>query len=399
MNNNDPNIFCPRCGNKLLSYKNCSNCGYILEISNSSQVVNGIYNKRRGTLKKSTTFVIISVVNIFILIPIVVLVFVMSVFYGALTNNVDLYPIISPIIFGYLFASVVSLISSIINVFKKGKILKKCLSTIVISFFIGCLMPLIIDNLNISFKSLDMNKSQIEEKEIFSDTYFKVKQKSLDYDKDYVKLKFKVNELSNYNFQCNSISKVRINKYYFHKLSLDTDQNTGDCILYMDYSYLNRYNIKDIYLIDLWLPSPSDNIVSFKTDSKKHDNGNDIAFKSLDANILYENQYFKVFINPDYKYNIELYVESKIKDDYELEFTNEDIDTYGYQNVDNLSTTLYDYTIFQNVYTYHPCRENLSYYNAHYKILDKYKNIVYEGEINQKYDKPFVTTQYCLVKD
>lgn len=99
-------------------------------INENSQIINKIS-------RSSLLFLVLSIVNIVVFCGIVMPSLMFFYYLWFLSSSNILYFLLVFGTTGYIIASIVAIIASIINIIKKDTILKKCFMAILISFIIG----------------------------------------------------------------------------------------------------------------------------------------------------------------------------------------------------------------------------------------------------------------------
>ncbi len=459
--NNEHNASCPKCGAELLSTGNCLKCGYnvnagtsVNQVSQEQVPVNqGVsltqsvqtpqtpgtipltqpveqpkeptiqYNQMNQPMtatqkyehsddgidesedikSKNKRNLILAILNVIVFFPAITIFLGAFSFSGLLLGNATEAYGSSIILIIYVVLSFIALAFTIINVLVKvehRKIFKIISAICIILYLFGPAMTKKAKEDRVNSTKTSIVKNNMEEKVVLDTEQLKVTQKSIDYDSSYVKVTFSIDGLDKNKYACNSdtpsfrVNKYNMSKEYVSRSSIKPGDN-GDCVLSISYYDLNDYSIKDIYQIDLFL---GNSIANFTTDSKKTDK--ELSFLEDNNYLLYEDDTIKMYYNPDYKDYIKVYLVSKISDNYSLKFSNLDFDTPGYDTLDAFdSVLLYDYSVTRTNISYHPCRENLSYFKGHYKIYNEQFKVQLENDIDKTFDKHLVTTKYCSAKN
>ena len=148
-NNQKLTRTCPKCGMTLGEHSKqvCIHCGYSINIEETSSiqpqqnipvsqnitqqvstthhVQKEVNVKLEEDKKDPSTFLILSSINLFLVMPfLTILILVISIF-GALADAAFFSMVISCISYSYTITSVVAFIMSIVNVIKKGTFLKQ----------------------------------------------------------------------------------------------------------------------------------------------------------------------------------------------------------------------------------------------------------------------------------
>ncbi len=429
MNEDNQTRECLKCGAKLTTTGYCLRCGYDnsnSEIDNAASQVNStpqysndnvmnnestqisvskqvqVETNKEDTMteiekeiaeqqrKRNIKSVIFSLLNVLFIAGPVANFAGVWVLFGALSGDKFKYSFVTIACLVYVIISYIIFLFSVINLFTKDKLNKilKVLAIILIGFHL--FGPSISKKIEKKKYVNNLSKVKIEEKYVFENEKQKVKQKDITFDGTYAKVRFSVEQKDGKEYNCNNSNpKYRVNGFYLTALSdlytksnIAKDEATGDCVLSISYNDLKKYNIKEIYSIDIWI---NRYIVNIKTDSSKTSNKGDIKAIENEKNLLHENEYFKMYYDPQDTNYIQVYFVSKIKEDYTLDLRKEDFDTPGLLNdVGYYGISLYDYTITKITYSLKECQDNMKYLKAVYEIYTNGIDKI-EGTIDEKY--------------
>ena len=396
-------LSCPKCGNILYNQNIsfCSKCGNNLVnfLNNNSEQNSNNYSNNLNfneqavekTNKSSIVFLVLSIVNLFIIFPAVGTVAGITFIFGVLTG----IPLL--ICCGYFFSSIVAVIAFIVNLVKKGTVLKKCLHAVFVSFCLGTITSIILSKINYTPLILQMKKnSLVADKIIYQDDNLTVKQIKIDYDKFYIKVYFNVDtfKLDSYNFK--GYLPIRVNRCVVSSALIEKEDNDSN-IYYISipYSELNLYKIKEIYMIDFNIYNHKNRkniLIKFDFNSKNNSSKENI-FDSYE--LIYSNEYFKLYFDPNFRSDAKLYIQSLISNDYRLTISNSDFDTYGYSNSPFYNTKLFDYSITHDYIYFHPCYENMHYLRFDYSIKDNNFKEIKNDHVELNFPNYKIDKRYC----
>ncbi len=397
MNNEEQKNNCPQCGNILTTEGKCPNCGYIKPIeSNNTNEIKEEPPKKGGIGKAILRIVLFNIITLAVVFVVLAL-----IYYGGGEANKPVYFLAIIITLAYFVYRIFYKVRGLINKIKLAKTVvddpkgaveclklgikehKKAIVVViilVILYFIPVIFP------NEENKKNILTKSSIEEKVIFYNGNITIMQKNISFNEDNVKISLGITSTDGNELTCHQLSNPRVNKYLlnYNFATTEFDKKTGDCIITINKEQLDKYEIEDIYMIDLWL---NNNIVTIKTNSSKTKNDKALYVKEDDYKI-YENDYFSLYFTTGEGGEFNIFVESKIKEDYTLQINN--IDMEGFNPNGHFGTELYDYTIYKNTQGYDQCSDSLSYFKAKYIIYDKDQNVIAEDTIDKEFDKPLL---------
>lgn len=188
---------------------------------------------------------------------------------------------------------------------------------------------------------------------------------------------------------------------YNFKCNVKKDESNSEPNLYylsISYSDLNRYNIKDIYMIDFDIQNKKENNninIKFELNSNKKDMIKVIGLNSDE--LIYENNYFKLYFDSNYSSSTgKFYIQSLISSKYSLSISNDDFDTKGYVNDNFKEIKLYENSITFNEISFHPCNENMHYIKFNYIIRDENYEKIKTEHVELTFQKAKIDTKYCL---
>ena len=206
--------FCPQCGMKysLNNFKGfCIHCGCNInavlagqiQVNNTQQVPQqpvvpsqpGIVQPQPVTKQEekipggAVAFLVISILGILIGVPTIIHFGVIWLLFGALSGDSVQYYLILYICLGLVIACIVGLPASIINMILKGRHTKNCILIVVILTIIGLLIPVFLQTTGFNPSNVGLEKASIEEdKIIYQDEKYIIKQKEIKYNKIKLKL-------------------------------------------------------------------------------------------------------------------------------------------------------------------------------------------------------------------
>ena len=432
MNNSSTNtIYCPKCGMKHSSTKPfCIHCGYNFSTNtggkplvnnnqtvpnnqinnintnmvNNNYVTNNVPNsnipnsnvvvkkKRDG---KDIAFLVVSTILAFTLIPGIITFGILWLIFGAFSGDAVTYYGILLSCCGVIFALADSFISSIFNFITRGKFFKKCIISIFVAFVLGLIAPFAFADYASNYNKNQMTKSSIEkDKVIYQDGVNTVTQNNLEFNKKGIDLYLTIE--GTYDNRHNYLNGRVDRCYVSATLKNDTKPNTY--IFHVDYRELKYFEIDDVHTVDFYLRLKDSNGISKDALIKVTTNSKGSTVKRLmfkDRNILYKNDYFKIYYNRDYSGSADVYFESLKADNYNILLNDLDFDTTGYVSATYANFDSYDYTIYHTSISFYPCEENLSYLKGKFKITDSNNKLINEGIIDQKYNKALLDKSYC----
>lgn len=394
--------YCPKCGMKY-SINNtngyCIHCGCnINEVLSGKESVD--FNQQlvqqqttipqeEKTPKGAVAFLVLSSIGVLGL-PLIVKFGVLWVMLAALGNSTTEYYVGLYIFWGIVIASIVSLPAAVINILLKGRHTKKCIIIVAILTIIGLFVPSIIFKTGFKLSDIGLKKAQIEEnKIIYQDDKYTIKQKEVKYNSQKITIKLEVDG----DFASVPSIYGRINKCNVY-LVVDKDENEDNIyIASVSKEQLNHYQIKEPKEIELNLPISGRKIVTIKTDKATSNNQQQLSFEK--EGLLYQNEYFKIYYNPEVDYYADIYIESLVSEEYDVSFKDFDFDIKGYiQSIANFNTR--DYSISHKQLNYYPCNNNLTYLKGEYKIVDSSsKDEITSGIINETYALPKIDKRRC----
>ena len=410
--------LCPQCGMKY-SLNNfngfCIHCGCNInavltgqtQVNNTQQVPQqpvvpsqpGIVQTQPVTKQEekipggAVAFLVISILGILIGVPTIIHFGVIWLLFGALSGDSVQYYLILYICLGLVIACIVGLPASIINMILKGRHTKKCILIVVILTIIGLLIPVFLQTTGFNPSNVGLDKASIEEdKIIYQDENYTVKQKEIKYNKNKIEIVLDINpDLKNtYNY-----IHGRVNNCYISAVNIKKEED-GYYHTVVDKYQLKYYKIEEPKQIDLAIPLNGNKDVTIKTNKATENNQQQLSFE--DKGLLYQNKYFKLYYNPSFTYDVDLYIESLVSDKYTVQFKDIDFDTPGYINsVDGFNTD--DYTISHYTISSYPCENNLSYLKGEYKILDDRYNVIDSGTINEQFERPKIDKRRCKASE
>ena len=387
--------YCQKCGN---NFSNILNNGVIQGINQNSNLNTFQYNDEieEKTNGGRIVFLILSILNLLIIVPIIVRFGLLWMIFGAFSNNKFLYISLLLVGCGYAFASIFGLIVSIINIITKGRISGKCFKIILVGFCLGIIIPIVLSKINYSPAKYQMKKNNlvesnlVENKIVYQDDDLTIEQVKIVYDNSDVKVYFKAltSNINNYSFPIRV--SIRVNKCVL--LQSATVNQSEDNLYYLSipYNYLNPYNIKDIATIEFSIFKKN---IKFELES----NGIDmIETIGLDSNeLIYSNDYFKLYFDSDYNSTRGyLYFQSVIPDNYSLSIFKADFNTKGHLN-ERFTIQLNDYSITQATIYFHPCYENMHYVKFDYDIRDENFSVIAEDHVEVNFSDYKVTKKFC----
>ena len=155
---NQNSKVCPVCGRVFDDNSNntCTFCGFDLSKSDDIKDLTQKYNNygieeyeiiARKNDAKSKTFLTVSLINIFVVLPQVFTFAVIWLLFGALSRDTVTYYGGLLLFCGYFLASISAVVAFSINAKKKGTIFSDCIKAIIICFIIGIIIPIILVNL------------------------------------------------------------------------------------------------------------------------------------------------------------------------------------------------------------------------------------------------------------
>lgn len=397
---------CPKCGMKN-SINNtrgfCIHCGYnisMIQASTNSDSQEEIKEsieqqplipKKEKLSKGAIVFLIFSVIGISLVLPFVLEFGIIWMIFGAFSGSETTYYAILYACFGFAIASIVSLPASIINIILKGRYTKKCILIVIILTILGLLIPSFIKITGFDLSDIGIKKAQIEEnKIIYHDDQYIVKQKEVKYNGNKINIKLEIDG----NMKDSDYINGRVNKCRVIGLKLESEEKEDNIyIVTVPRDQLTYYQITQPKEIKLNLPLSGVKEVTIKTDKASSNNQQQLSFE--EEGLLYQNEYFKIYYNPDFEYSADVYIESLISEDYNVSFKDLDFDTIGHlQSVNSFNTR--DYSIEYNRVSFHPCYNNLSFLKGEYKIVDSSNGKeIASGTINETYNSPKIDKRHC----
>ncbi|MEE3342983.1 MAG: hypothetical protein VZS44_02715 [Bacilli bacterium] len=396
---NQGEFFCASCGTKIFNRNviNCPKCGSSLAtvINNNNNIGNlnfndDLYEPSHGS---GIVSLILSIINLFLAIFVfpkyILSSMILSIFFGASF----LFRILYYGFWGYLFASGFAVIAFIVNVVKRGRIFRKCLFVIFIGFCIGAVTPIVLKKTNFSFNALEMKKNKLENNKIvYKDDDLTVIQVRVDYDKSDVKVYFKLETSNIDNYKLSSFINIRVNSCNITNLLLSKKDDLY--FFSIPYDKLKEYNINEIYNIDFNIEKDKD--INIKFELKKSDNDMAKVIGLDDNEIIYSNNYFKIYLDSNYKYGKgHLFVQSLVPNDYVLNISNADFDTEGYINNYYNNLHLYNYGITSRYIYFHKCYDGMRFVKFDYTIYNEdYKEIV-NDHVDVSFPKAKIIASGC----
>lgn len=145
MNDNFTNNLCSKCGSIVNDNNYCTNCGEAninknISVESETQINNqnnvSAHRKKLGP----SFYLAMSLLNLFIILPASPSGMFVAILLGSLFAGDFFGKVLSLCYLGYCCASVVAVIAFVINLVKKGEILKQCFFVIFISFFLTILL-------------------------------------------------------------------------------------------------------------------------------------------------------------------------------------------------------------------------------------------------------------------
>lgn len=356
---------------------------------------------KEKTSTSSIVFLVLSLINFFIIRKWVLTFLVVFALFGALgTSTVGYYTTIYGG-FGYIAASTVAPIVFIINIIMKGHILKKCLLVICVSFIIGAIaLPgyyKASKATNLSPEKVKIGKNVLTNgKVVYDENGVKIIQDKIEYNYDSVIVSFNVDiqDSNKNNINLGSYAEIWVNNCHISSINVEKDNNKYSMII--KYSQLSDYDINNINTIDFIPVINSKNTRVTMTLEGKEDNT--VSRKVSNTELIYSNEYFKMYLDKEFEYRGKLYIEGLVNNTYELQFSKADLDTHGYVN-SGYGGYIYNHSFNTFDFYFHPCEYNFSYMKFDYSLRDNDYNEIKKEHVELKFDSPKLDKRYCQAKD
>ncbi len=345
-NNQKLTRTCPKCGMTLGEHSKqvCIHCGYSINIEETSSiqpqqnipvsqnitqqvstthpVQKEVNVKLEEDKKDPSTFLILSSINLFLVMPfLTILILVISIF-GALADAAFFSMVISCISYSYTITSVVAFIMSIVNVIKKGTFLKQSMKVMKWSFAIILILTLGNFLFSESLTSTSISDGLLEKDAIiFQNDRITIKQKGLKTSTLHVKYILEVESTDGDNYP--HVDHIRINHCIVDG-NIDYGENDNEYILKISKYTMEEYGINYIYSLDFELDEGTETYVvsailkenTPSTSPLKKD------FNPSKYQIVHENEYVTVYV-PERDRNgvaTAVILASKIEDDYNISY-------------------------------------------------------------------------------
>ena len=282
-NNQKLTRTCPKCGMTLGEHSKqvCIHCGYSINIEETSSiqpqqnipvsqnitqqvstthpVQKEVNVKLEEDKKDPSTFLILSSINLFLVMPfLTILILVISIF-GALADAAFFSMVISCISYSYTITSVVAFIMSIVNVIKKGTFLKQSMKVMKWSFAIILIITLGNFLFSESLTSTSISDGLLEKDAIiFQNDRITIKQKGLKTSTLHVKYILEVESTDGDNYP--HVDHIRINHCIVDG-NIDYGENDNEYILKISKYTMEEYGINYIYSLDFELDEGTETYV------------------------------------------------------------------------------------------------------------------------------------------
>ena len=343
----------------------------------------------------SIVLFILSLLNIAVLKFVVAFLAVFIIF-GALTSSDFVYSAVVYGCFGYFAASAIAPIAFIINMVKKGKILKKCLLVIFISFIIGAIfLPgyyKASKATNYSPEKAKVEKNKLTDKVVYDQDGVKITQKRIEYNASDITVYFTVESQDANSVKVDHYISTWVNNCL---ITSPTTEKTGEPNEYrikITYSQLSEYDIDSLNTIDTMFNIHNKQVRVTMTLDGKEDKT--IEKNIRNAELLYSNEYFKLYLANDSKHRVRFFIESLTSDEYELFFDNVDLNTQGYINSIR-GERIYPHSFYASSISFYPCEINMTYIKFDYILSDRNYNDVKKDHVELKFDAPKIDKRYC----